>query len=105
MIETLIGRALAEADVRDPDLGDQHLSAARALRELNRIRRVQLDAGEPTNRAHHPPNPPPLQARALTAIGAHAATWVVDLVPADTERPHAPGPASASPLALVCFVL
>ena len=44
VIEALIGRALAETDIRDPDLGDQHLSAARGLRERNRIRRVQLDA-------------------------------------------------------------
>ena len=44
VIETLIGCDLAAAGVRDPDLGEQHLSAARALRELNRIRRVKLTA-------------------------------------------------------------
>ena len=44
VIETLIGCDLAKADIRDPDLDHQHLSAARALRELNRIRRVKLTA-------------------------------------------------------------
>ena len=37
LIETLINHALTQADVRDPDLGDQHLTAARALRDLNRM--------------------------------------------------------------------
>ena len=44
VIETLIGQDLAKADARDPDLADQHLTAARGLREFNRIRRHQLDA-------------------------------------------------------------
>ena len=73
VIETLINHALATADVRDPDNGHQHLSAARALRELNRIRRVQLTANGrsialTTRRT-------PLQAQALTAIGANTRTW------------------------------
>ena len=42
--ETIITRDLKAADIADPDLGDQHLTAARALRELDRIRRVQLTA-------------------------------------------------------------
>ena len=45
VIEALIERALADADVRDPDLPDQHLSCARALRQLHRIRHVTLTAG------------------------------------------------------------
>ena len=73
VIETLINQALAKADVRDPDLDDQHLTAARALRELNRIRRVQLDANgrqiQLTTRRT------PLQARALTAVGADTSAW------------------------------
>ena len=73
VIETLIGHDLAKADVRDPDLDDQHLSAARALRELNRIRRVKLTANgrniDLTTRRT------PLQTRALTAIGADTRTW------------------------------
>lgn len=73
VIETLIAHALAEADVRDPDLADQHLSTPRALRELNRIRRVQLHADGrqitlTTRRT-------PLQARALTATGTDTSAW------------------------------
>ena len=73
VIETLIGHALAEADVRDPDLTDQHLTAERALRELNRIRRVQLDANG--RRIALTTRRTSLQARALTAVGADTATW------------------------------
>ena len=43
-IETLFNSDLAVAGVRDPDLDNQHLSADCALREFNRIRRVQLTA-------------------------------------------------------------
>lgn len=73
VIETLIGQDLATADVRDPDLDHQHLSAARALRELNRIRRVELTANgrniDLTTRRT------PLQTRALTAVGTDTSTW------------------------------
>ena len=53
LIETLINHALTAADVRDPDLSHQHLTAARALPDLNRIRRHQ-----PPHHTHPPPNPP-----------------------------------------------
>ena len=73
VIETLIAQDLAKADVRDPDLDDWHLSAARVLRELNRVRQVQLTANgnsiEPTTRLT------PLQNRILKAIGADTSTW------------------------------
>ena len=64
VIETLIGCDLAKADVRDPDLDNQHLSAARALRELNRIRRVHSppkDAAStsPPGAPHCKPEPSP----------------------------------------------
>ena len=73
VIETLTGHALATADVRDPDNSDQHLSAARALRELNRVRRVQLTANGrqitlTTRRT-------PLQARTLAAVRTDTRTW------------------------------
>ena len=42
--ETLITRDLAAADIADPDKPGQHLTAARALRELDRIREVRLHA-------------------------------------------------------------
>ena len=73
VIETLISQALAAADVRDPDLNDQHLTAARALRELDRIRRVQLDANG--RRITLTTRRTPLQARALTAVGADTRAW------------------------------
>ena len=73
VIETLINHALAEADIRDPDLDHQHLSAARALRELNRIRRVQLTAND--NSIDLTTRRTPLQTRALTAIGTDTRSW------------------------------
>ncbi len=73
VIETLISDALATADIRDPDPSDQHPSANRALRELNRIRRHHLTAnGRQTQLTTRRT---PLQARALAAIGADTRTW------------------------------
>ena len=73
LMETLITRALTQADIRDPDLDHQHLTAARALRMLNRIRRVNLTTNKhqitlTTRRT-------PLQTRTLTAIGVDTRTW------------------------------
>ncbi len=73
VIETLINQDLAKADIRDPDLADQHLTAARALRELNRIRRHHLTANG--RRIQLTTRRTPLQARALSAIGAHTHNW------------------------------
>ncbi len=70
VIETLINHAFATADIRDPDNGHQHLSAARALRDLNRIRRVQLNANNITLTTRRTP----LQTQALTAVGADTLT-------------------------------
>ncbi len=73
LMETLITRALTQADVRDPDLDHQHLTANRALRMLNRIRRVNLTANK-----HHitlTTRRTPLQTRALAAIGVDTRTW------------------------------
>ena len=73
VIETLINKALVAADVRDPDIGDQHLTAQRALRELNRIRHVNLTAAGRdialTTR------PSPLQQQILTALEVDTSTW------------------------------
>lgn len=73
VIETLIDKALTAADIRDPDLDDQHLSATRALRELTRIRRVRLTAAGhditlTTRRS-------PLQHQILTALDVDTHTW------------------------------
>ncbi len=73
LMETLITQALTAADVRDPDLEHQHLTAARALQQLNRVRRVELTTNNhqitiTTRRT-------PLQTRALAAIGVDTRTW------------------------------
>ena len=73
LVETLINHALVAADIRDPDLGDQHLTPARALRDLSRIRRHQLTANG--RRIHLTTRRTPLQNRTLTAIGADTRTW------------------------------
>lgn len=73
VIETLIYQDLAKADVRDPDLADQHLTTARALRELNRIRRHHLTANG--RRIQLTTRRTPLQTRALTAIGTDTRNW------------------------------
>ncbi len=72
-METLITQALTTADVRDPELEHQHLTAARALQHLNRVRRVELTTNNhqitlTTRRT-------PLQTRALAAIGVDTRTW------------------------------
>ena len=72
VIETLINHALATAEVRDPDPDHQHLSAARALKELNRIRRVQPTANG--RRINLTTRRTPLQTQALTAIGTDTRT-------------------------------
>lgn len=45
-IEALIAADLKRADLRDPDIPGQMLSARRALRELSRIRLEHIEAGE-----------------------------------------------------------
>ena len=73
LLETLITQALTKADVRDPDLDHQHLTAARALRTLNRVRRIQLttDKHQTTLTTRRTP----LQTRILAAIGIDTRTW------------------------------
>jgi hypothetical protein len=46
--ESLISNRLRAADLRDPDIEEQPLSADRALQELDRIRQVTFTAGEQT---------------------------------------------------------
>ena len=56
VIETLISQVLTKADIRDPGLGDQHLTAARALRELNAS---AASNSTPTAAKSSPPAAPP----------------------------------------------
>ena len=73
LLETLITQTLAAADVRDPDLEHQHLTAARALRTLNRVRRVHLatDQHQITLTTRRTPQ----QNRILAAVGVDTRTW------------------------------
>ena len=73
VIETLISHTLVAADIRDPDLRDQHLTPSRALRELNRIRRHELTTNN--RRIHLTTRPNPQQHRTLTALGADTRNW------------------------------
>jgi transposase len=73
VIEAVVARALAEADVRDPDVADRHLSAPRALRELGRIRAVTLDVDAST--VELTTRPTFLQARILAALGVDTSGW------------------------------
>jgi hypothetical protein len=73
IIEALITAALAAADVRDPDLPDQPLTAARALRELDRVRQVCLDAGG--RHVQLVTRRTPLQGAILAALGVDTSDW------------------------------
>jgi len=73
VIETLITAALTAADIADPDLDDQHITAQRALRELDRIRAVDLTAA-----GRHIAlitRPSPLQHQILAALHVDTSTW------------------------------
>jgi Transposase DDE domain len=73
VIEALITHALIAADLRDPHPPDQHLTAARALRELSRIRAVTLNASD--RHVNIITRRTPLQQRILTALNVNTATW------------------------------
>jgi Transposase DDE domain len=73
VIEALIARALIDANVRDPDLPDQHLAPSRALRELGRIHAVTLDAAG--RRVELVTRRSPLQARILAALDVDTTSW------------------------------
>jgi transposase len=73
VLETLIGNRLADADVRDPDLHDQHLTAERAFQELDRIRQVTFTAGDATITAVT--RRTGLQQQILTGLGVDTRNW------------------------------
>ena len=73
ILEALITNDLRAGDVRDPDLEDQHLSATRALRQLDRIRAVTLDAGgRSVNIVTRRTGP---QAAILSALHVDTTSW------------------------------
>ena len=71
--EAVMGMDLATARVMDPDLEGQLLSARRALGELNRIRRVELDAG--ASRVTVITRRNALQSQILAAFGVETSDW------------------------------
>ncbi len=73
VIEAIIANQLAAADIRDPDLPDQTISARRALAELNRIRVHHLQAGDHQPRVITRRNP--LQASICAALQIITTTW------------------------------
>jgi transposase len=73
VIEQLIGNRLRDADLRDPDLDEQHLSAERAFQELDRIRQVTFTAGQQTITAIT--RRTQLQTQILTGLGVDTRSW------------------------------
>ena len=72
--ESLIGNRLRDADLHDPDLDNQHLSADRALQELDRIRQVTFTAeGDTTITAVT--RRTQLQQQILDALGVDTRPW------------------------------
>jgi transposase len=72
-IEALMTRDLRGADLRDPDLAHQQLTARRALRELDRVRRVVLTAGDHTIGVVTRRNA--FQAKLLKTFGVDTHAW------------------------------
>jgi len=72
-IEALMSQDIRTAGIYDPDLSFQHLSARRALRELHRVRLVELDAGE--RRVEVVTRRTPLQAKVLKTFGVDTSDW------------------------------
>jgi transposase len=73
VVEQLIGNRLADADLRDPDLDEQHLSADRAFQELDRIRQVTFTAGGQTITAIT--RRTQLQAQILAGLEVDTRSW------------------------------
>ena len=73
VVEQLIGNRLADADIRDPDLHDQHLTADRAFQELAQIRRSTFTAGDHTISAVT--RRTRLQQQILDGLGVDTRSW------------------------------
>jgi transposase len=74
VIEAVMARDLETHRVMDPDQPDQVLSARRALRELGRIRAVNLVGTDKVARQVIT-RPSPFQAQILGAFGVDTSTW------------------------------
>jgi hypothetical protein len=74
VIEALMVIDLAQAHLRDPDVTTQHLTAPRALRELERVRQVAF-TDQHGNERKVLTRPRALQAKILAAFGVDTSTW------------------------------
>ena len=73
VIEAVVAKSLAQADVRDPDIDTQHLSPRRAIAELGRIRQATITAGE--QRITVVTRRSALQAAILAVLGVDTHGW------------------------------
>ena len=74
VIEALMAIDLAQADLRDPDVTTQHLTARRALRELERVRQVAF-TDQHGNERKVLTRLSALQAKILAAFKVDTSTW------------------------------
>ena len=74
VIEALMAIDLAQADLRDPDVTTQHLTARRALRELDRVRQVAF-TDQHGNERKVLTRLSALQAKILAAFKVDTSTW------------------------------
>jgi transposase len=74
VLEAVMTLDLKARKLTDPDLEGQHLSARRALRELERIRMVRFSDAE-GNERQVVTRPSPFQAEILAALGVDTSAW------------------------------
>ena len=74
VIEAVMALDLAASKLTDPDLGEQFVTARRALRELERIRMIRFVDGN-DNERQVITRPSPFQAKILAALGVDTSTW------------------------------
>jgi transposase len=74
VIEALIGKDLAAAGLEDPDLANQTLTPRRALRELSRVRAINLASDNGATRRVIT-RPGPLHTDILAALGVDTSHW------------------------------
>jgi transposase len=74
VVEALIGKDLEHAKLADPDLAEQTLSPRRALRELSRIRAIELSADDGARRTVVT-KPSRFQSEILDALAVDARSW------------------------------
>ena len=74
VLEAVMTLDLVAHKLSDPDLEGQHLTARRALRELERVRMVRFTDAD-GNQRQVVTRPSPFQAKILAALGVDTSTW------------------------------